>query len=39
MGEKSLSAEWENKIKLIPYKVMGQEHQLIVAIKPDQMID
>ncbi|WP_428908732.1 sigma-E processing peptidase SpoIIGA [Niallia sp. Krafla_26] len=37
MGEKSIAAHWENKIRVIPYKVMGQEHQLIIALQPDDM--
>ncbi|MGG7618767.1 sigma-E processing peptidase SpoIIGA [Bacillus coreaensis] len=36
-GSASLPTEWENKLRIIPYKVVGQEHQLIIAIKPDQL--
>lgn len=34
-GEASLPVEYESKMKIIPCKVVGQEHQLIIAIKPD----
>ena len=37
MGKKSIAPEWENKMRIIPYKVMGKEHQLIIALKPDQI--
>ncbi|WP_445488399.1 sigma-E processing peptidase SpoIIGA [Niallia sp. 03133] len=36
-GEKSVSEEWESKMRIIPYKVVGKEHQLIIAIKPDDL--
>jgi len=36
-GRASIPPEWENKLRIIPYKVVGQEHQLIIAIKPDQL--
>lgn len=35
MGKQSIAPEWENKMRIIPFKVMGQEHQLVVAVKPD----
>ncbi|MDZ5470710.1 sigma-E processing peptidase SpoIIGA [Bacillus sp. 31A1R] len=38
LGEESISPEWENKMRIIPYKVVGQEHQLIIAVKPDEII-
>lgn len=38
MGEKSLDSKWENKMRIIPYKVMGKDHQLIIAFKPDRLI-
>lgn len=38
MGEKPVSSKWEHKIRIIPYKVMGREHALIIAIKPDKMM-
>ncbi|MBY0120782.1 sigma-E processing peptidase SpoIIGA [Bacillus sp. S/N-304-OC-R1] len=38
LGEASISPEWENKMRIVPCKVVGQDHQLIIAIKPDQII-
>lgn len=37
-GDRVLPSEWENKVRIIPYKVVGQEHQLIMAIKPDELL-
>ena len=37
MGEKSVDSKWENRMRIIPYKVMGKEHQLIIAFKPDRI--
>ncbi len=34
-GDVSMPAEFESRMKIIPYKVVGQEHQLIIAIKPE----
>jgi stage II sporulation protein GA (sporulation sigma-E factor processing peptidase) len=36
-GNKEIPIYWENKIKIIPCRVVGQEHQLIIAFKPDQL--
>ncbi|MGG5253033.1 sigma-E processing peptidase SpoIIGA [Neobacillus sp. SM06] len=30
-----LPDEWQNRLRIVPCRVVGQEHQLIVAIKPD----
>ncbi|PFO05968.1 sigma-E processing peptidase SpoIIGA [Bacillus sp. AFS076308] len=38
MGSLDISHEWQNRLRIIPYKVVGQEHQLIVAIKPDLIL-
>jgi stage II sporulation protein GA (sporulation sigma-E factor processing peptidase) len=38
MGNQSIAPEWENRMRIIPYKVMGKEHQLIIALKPEQII-
>lgn len=35
MGEKPIVSQWEHRMRVIPYKVMGKEHQLILALKPD----
>jgi stage II sporulation protein GA (sporulation sigma-E factor processing peptidase) len=37
MGNQSITPEWENRMRIIPYKVMGKEHQLIIALKPEQI--
>lgn len=37
MGNEPLDPEWEHTIRIIPYKVVGQEHQLIIAVKPDEL--
>lgn len=38
MGEESLPSEWQNRLRIIPCKVLGKDHQLVVAIKPDSII-
>lgn len=38
LGAGMVCEEWERKIRIIPYKVVGTDHQLIIAIKPDEMI-
>ncbi|WP_338469899.1 sigma-E processing peptidase SpoIIGA [Niallia sp. XMNu-256] len=37
MGDRSIAENWEHKMRVVPYKVMGKEHQLIIALRPDQM--
>lgn len=37
-GEIEASPDLEHKMRIIPFKVVGQEHQLIVALKPDEII-
>ena len=37
-GNLEVSAEWNNRLRIIPYKVVGQDHQLIIAVKPDKII-
>lgn len=37
MGKQSIAPEWENRMRIIPFKVMGQEHQMVLALKPDQI--
>ncbi|WP_059170059.1 sigma-E processing peptidase SpoIIGA [Bacillus sp. FJAT-27445] len=34
-GEKKLDSEWEHRLRIIPFSVVGQENQLVLAIKPD----
>ncbi|WP_040204873.1 sigma-E processing peptidase SpoIIGA [Neobacillus jeddahensis] len=35
MGSQVVPDEWQHKLRIIPTRVVGHEHQLIVAIKPD----
>lgn len=35
MGQVEILPEWQNRLRIIPCSVVGQESQLIVAIKPD----
>lgn len=36
-GTASLESTWEHKVRIIPMKVVGQEHQLVLALKPDSL--
>jgi len=38
MGMEELPSEWQNRLRIVPCKVVGQEHQLIVAVKPDSIM-
>ena len=33
--EEVMEYTWADRIRVIPYKVIGQNHQLLTAIKPD----
>ncbi|XJZ28417.1 sigma-E processing peptidase SpoIIGA [Bacillota bacterium Lsc_1132] len=35
MDNVEIPNEWQNRLRIVPCRVVGQEHQLIVAIKPD----
>lgn len=37
MGHVEIPPEWENRIRVVPYSVVGQERQLIAAVKPDRI--
>jgi stage II sporulation protein GA (sporulation sigma-E factor processing peptidase) len=37
-GNDELPIEWLNRLRIVPYRVVGQEHQLIVALKPDSIV-
>jgi stage II sporulation protein GA (sporulation sigma-E factor processing peptidase) len=37
-GSTELPVEWQNRLRIIPCKVIGQEHQLIVAVKVDSIM-
>lgn len=36
-GETEVPIEYESRMKVIPYNVVGQEHQLSIAFKPDKL--
>lgn len=36
-GERELEPNFERKMRIIPYKVVGGDHQLILALKPDEI--
>ncbi|PAE26931.1 sigma-E processing peptidase SpoIIGA [Bacillus sp. 7894-2] len=38
VGSESIGADWEHKMRVIPCKVVGQEHQLIIGFKPDRIL-
>lgn len=38
MGNEEFPPDWQNKIRIVPCSVVGQEHQLIVALKPDLIL-
>jgi stage II sporulation protein GA (sporulation sigma-E factor processing peptidase) len=38
MGDEEFPIEWQNRLRVVPFKVVGQEHQLIVAVKPDSIL-
>lgn len=38
LGTEEVAPDWENRMRIIPYSVLGQEHQLIIAIKPDKIL-
>ncbi|MBP3038722.1 sigma-E processing peptidase SpoIIGA [Bacillaceae bacterium Marseille-Q3522] len=35
--QECLEPEWENRMRVIPYKVVGQDHQIVCAFKPDYL--
>lgn len=38
LGNKEFPEEWQSRLKIIPFRVVGQEHQLIIAVKPDNIL-
>lgn len=36
-GDEEIPIEWQNRLRIVPCRVVGQEHQLIVALKPDSI--
>ena len=37
MGDVEIPAEWQSRLRVIPCSVVGQERQLIAAVKPDRI--
>lgn len=37
-GNEQVPSDLEGKMRIIPCKVVGKEHQLIIALKPDQIV-
>lgn len=37
MGTAEIPAEWQNRLRVVPCSVVGQERQLIAAVKPDKI--
>lgn len=35
MGSQEFPNEWQNRLRIVPCRVVGKENQLIVAVKPD----
>ncbi|MEH7255654.1 sigma-E processing peptidase SpoIIGA [Neobacillus niacini] len=38
LGNIELPLDWQNRLRIVPCRVVGQEHQLIVAVKPDSIL-
>ncbi|MBP2240045.1 stage II sporulation protein GA (sporulation sigma-E factor processing peptidase) [Cytobacillus eiseniae] len=38
LGNERIDSDWEHKMRVIPYSVVGQEHQLIIALKPEKIV-
>lgn len=38
MGTEELPGEWQGRLRIVPYSVVGQENQLIAAIRPDNIM-
>jgi stage II sporulation protein GA (sporulation sigma-E factor processing peptidase) len=38
MGSEEFPTDWQNRLRIVPCRVVGQEHQLIVAVKPDSIL-
>jgi len=38
MGIQDFPDEWQNRLRIVPCRVVGKEHQLIVAIQPDLIL-
>lgn len=38
LGNIELPLDWQNRLRIVPCRVVGQEHQLIVTVKPDSIL-
>ncbi|GHH96476.1 sigma-E processing peptidase SpoIIGA [Neobacillus kokaensis] len=38
MGSDELPGEWQGRLRIVPYSVVGQEHSLIAALRPDNIL-
>lgn len=34
----SIDSKWAHRIRIIPFRAVGQDHRLLLAIKPDQVV-
>ncbi len=34
----TIDPSWANRIRVVPYRAVGQEHQFLLAIRPDQVV-
>ena len=37
-GSTEFPEEWQSRLRIIPTRVIGQEHQLIIAVKPESIL-
>jgi stage II sporulation protein GA (sporulation sigma-E factor processing peptidase) len=37
-GSTEFPVEWQNRFRIVPTRVIGQEHQLIIAVKPESIL-
>jgi stage II sporulation protein GA (sporulation sigma-E factor processing peptidase) len=37
-GSGEIPEEWQSRLRIIPTRVIGQEHQLIIAVKPESIL-
>jgi stage II sporulation protein GA (sporulation sigma-E factor processing peptidase) len=37
-GNTEFPVEWQNRFRIVPTRVIGQEHQLIIAVKPESIL-
>ncbi|MEH7110841.1 sigma-E processing peptidase SpoIIGA [Neobacillus niacini] len=38
LGNLEFPVDWQNRLRIVPCRVVGQENQLIVAVKPDTIL-